>query len=336
MPTDTQALIDLAIAAGRTAATICRRVQSQETVTGVPLSKAGDEPVTVADYASQAVILRAVSLAFPDHFIVAEEDSAHLREQQDSVGRRVLELVSDVLEEKVSFEQLCAWIDHQGDPDSPYRWAIDPIDGTKGFIRKQQYAVAIGVLEQGEPVAGVLVCPNLEVDHDRPHGPEGVIMAARKGSGTIQVSLADSEVRDVRVNATREPSRIRVLGSVESSHGDPWLLTELIAREGFGDFVRVDSQVKYAVLARGDAEIYLRPRSNPNWREKIWDHAAGMIVAQEAGAITTDMDGKPLDFSLGTKLEQNRGVLTTHGVMHQQIVESLARIEAARGESAEE
>ena len=333
MPSDTQALIDLAILAGRTAATICRKVQSQATVTGVPLSKAGDEPVTVADYASQAVILRAVSRAYPDHGIVAEENSAHLRKQrEESVGLRVHELVSEVLDEEVSFEQVCAWIDHQGDPDSPYRWAIDPIDGTKGFIRKQQYAVAIGVLLHGEPAAGVLVCPNLEVDQNRPDGPKGVIMAARKGNGTVQISLDDNEVRDVRVNATTDPGQIRVLGSVESSHGDPRLLTELILSEGFGDFVRVDSQVKYAVLARGDAEIYLRPRSKPEWREKIWDHAAGMIVAQEAGAITTDMDGKPLDFSRGSKLEENRGVLTTHGVMHEQIVESLARIEALRSD----
>ena len=334
MPTEIQPLVDLSIQAGRLAAAICRKVQDQETVTGVPQSKTDNEPVTVADYASQAVILRAISQAYPDHHVVSEEDSAHLRQQQDdAVGRRVLELVCEVLDEAVSFDQICAWIDHQGNPDSPMRWAIDPIDGTKGFIRRQQYAVAIGLLEKGIPVAGVLACPNLEVDSEKPEGQKGVIMAARSGAGTIQIPLDGGESTAVHVNSTIDPQKVHVLGSVESSHGDPWLLTELVATLGFGDVVRVDSQVKYAVLARGGAEIYLRPQSKPGWREKIWDHAAGMLVAKEAGAITTDMDGKPLDFSLGAKLEANRGVLTTHGPLHEQVVETLAKIQAERAKS---
>ncbi|MFH0946588.1 MAG: 3'(2'),5'-bisphosphate nucleotidase [Planctomycetota bacterium] len=334
MTCEIQPLVDLAIQAGRLAAAICRKVQTQETVSGVPLSKAGNEPVTVADYASQAVILRAISQAFPEHHVVSEEDSAHLRQQKDdAVGRRVHELVCEVLDETVSFDQICSWIDHQGNPDSPLRWAIDPIDGTKGFIRRQQYAVAIGLLEQGEPAAGVLVCPNLEVDAQAPEGQKGVIMAARTGAGAVQIPLDGGETSHIHVNAATDPKHVRVLGSVESSHGDPWLLTELVSTLGFGDVVRVDSQVKYAVLARGGAEIYLRPRSEPGWREKIWDHAAGMLVAKEAGAITTDMDGKPLDFSCGAKLERNRGVLTTHGPLHEQVVEALAQIEAVRDRS---
>lgn len=333
MTAETRAFLDLAIEAGRQAATICREVQTQQTVSGVPLSKAGDEPVTVADYASQAVILKAVSAAFPDHGILSEENSEHLRQQEgESVGKRVLELVAQNVGEGLSFEQVCAWIDHEGDESSPYRWAIDPIDGTKGFIRRQQYAVAIGLLHENVPLAAVLVCPNLEVDHDQTDGAKGVILAAARGEGAVQVPLDGGESRPIHVNQTSEPGSVRVLGSVESSHGDPKLLTSLVEEEGFGGgVVRVDSQVKYGVLARGGAEIYLRPRSKPEWRERIWDHAAGMLVAQEAGAVTTDMDGKPLDFTTGKILQNNRGVLTTHGPMHDQVVAALARIEAGLG-----
>ena len=53
-----------------------------------------------------------------------------------------------------------------------------------------------------------------------------------------------------------------------------------------GGFVRFDSQVKYGILAQGDAEVYVRPRSRPDWRENPWDHAGGVVVAEEAGRTT--------------------------------------------------
>ena len=94
-----------------------------------------------------------------------------------------------------------------------------------------------------------------------------------------------------------------------------------------GGFVRVDSQVKYAVLARGEAEVYLRPQSKPSWRDQAWDHVAGVAVAGEAGATCTDQDGKALDFSHGRRLEANRGILTTNGPLHGAIVEAIRRAE---------
>jgi len=86
--------------------------------------------------------------------------------------------------------------------------------------------------------------------------------------------------------------------------------------------LRVDSQAKYAMVARGDAEIYLRlPRGD--YVENIWDHAAGKILVEEAGGTVTDLTGRPLDFSHGPKLSENRGIVATNGRFHDQVIAAI-------------
>jgi 3'(2'), 5'-bisphosphate nucleotidase len=86
--------------------------------------------------------------------------------------------------------------------------------------------------------------------------------------------------------------------------------------------VRLDSQAKYAVLARGQADAYLRLPTSGTYVEKIWDHAAGSIVATEAGAIVSDITGAPLDFTQGARLSTNRGVIAAANGLHQQLIEA--------------
>ncbi|MCX8229100.1 MAG: inositol monophosphatase family protein [Planctomycetota bacterium] len=321
-------LLEIARTAGERASKICRAV-----LDGTPLSleKGDKSPVTLADYGCQAVILREVAAAFPDHTIVAEEGSEHLKETAGDAGaKQIVELVSDNLGEEVNFDQVCAWIDHQGTGNSEYTWSIDPIDGTKGFLRREQYAVAIGIMKNNVPYAGVLACPNLPVDLNQPDGPRGVLYVAAKGQGTTRVPLDGGEATPVHTNAKADAAACRVLGSVESAHGDPSLIISMMEEAGIeGGFVRYDSQAKYGILAEGNAEIYVRPRSRPDYRENIWDHAAGVIVAEEAGGKVTDLDGKPLDFTLGNTLKENRGVLATASAeIHNFVVKGLQLAEA--------
>jgi 3'(2'), 5'-bisphosphate nucleotidase len=80
-------------------------------------------------------------------------------------------------------------------------------------------------------------------------------------------------------------------------------------------------------VARGDAALYLRlpsPKS-PNYREKIWDHAAGALIVEEAGGRVTDMYGQPLDFSSGSKMKHNQGVIVSNGTRHAAVIETLAK-----------
>jgi 3'(2'), 5'-bisphosphate nucleotidase len=95
-----------------------------------------------------------------------------------------------------------------------------------------------------------------------------------------------------------------------------------------GDVVRMDSQAKYAAVARGQAEIYLRspnPRT-PDYRECIWDHAAGWLVVEEAGGTVTDVYGRALDWTHGRRLAQNIGVLATNGILHETVLQALASL----------
>jgi 3'(2'), 5'-bisphosphate nucleotidase len=87
----------------------------------------------------------------------------------------------------------------------------------------------------------------------------------------------------------------------------------------------MDSQVKYGLVASGEAALYLR-LPNPdkqNYRECIWDHAAGAIIVEEAGGKVTDMNGKTLNWSENEKMLNNRGVIVSNGAIHDQIIEAL-------------
>lgn len=310
---------------GRVAARLCRTV-AESMAAGRTLYKDAREPVTVADYGSQAVILEAVARHFPRHGVVAEEGAEHLREAAGAATRRrMTRLVGEALGREVEFDQVCRWIDHPGGGDRRITWVIDPIDGTKGFLRGDQYAVAIGVLLDDEPWVGVLACPNLPMDGCS--GATGALFVGARGHGVMRIALDAEDEDAARVSDLDASGAVRVLGSVESAHGDPALLTALIERLSLGGgIVRMDSQAKYATVASGEAEIYLRPQSRPDYREKVWDHAAGALLVEEAGGRVTDLAGRRLDFSRGARLEENRGILATNGRVHEEVLVALGEI----------
>ena len=88
--------------------------------------------------------------------------------------------------------------------------------------------------------------------------------------------------------------------------------------------MRVYSMVKYAAIARGDAEIFMK-FARAGYKEKIWDHAAGVVIIQEAGGVVTDAGGSPLDFSKGLYLEGlDRGVIACAGAkLHEKIIRAV-------------
>jgi 3'(2'), 5'-bisphosphate nucleotidase len=88
--------------------------------------------------------------------------------------------------------------------------------------------------------------------------------------------------------------------------------------------LRVYSMAKYAAVARGDAEIFMK-FARAGYKEKIWDHAAGVLIVQEAGGVVTDAGGRPLDFSKGRRLEGlDRGIIACSGKkLHSKIIEAV-------------
>jgi adhesin HecA-like repeat protein len=90
--------------------------------------------------------------------------------------------------------------------------------------------------------------------------------------------------------------------------------------------LRMDSQAKYGILARGEGTVYLRLPTKKSYVEKIWDHAAGAIIVEEAGGRVTDLYGKPLDFSRGRTLDNNQGIVATNGKLHQRMLQAVKSV----------
>jgi 3'(2'), 5'-bisphosphate nucleotidase len=320
--------LKVAVEAVRKACGLCVRVQSS-LVSEETVRKKDDSPVTVADFGAQAVICRELMKSFPDIPIVAEEDSSELRsEGGKALTARVLEFAAEVFP-GMDEEGLVSAIDagdYGGGAVGTF-WTLDPIDGTKGFLRGEQYAVALALIENGRVVLGVLGCPNLPLDLKQPDGGKGCILTAVKGEGASMRPLEHNTPQRIAVSDIEDTKHAPFCESVESSHsshGDSARVAGLLGVKA--PPIRIDSQCKYAVIARGDASIYLRLPTRKDYVEKIWDHAAGSIIVEEAGGIVTDAYGKMLDFSLGRTLSGNKGIAATNGLIHDKVISAVSEV----------
>lgn len=324
-------MVQTALRAVRQAAVLMRLIQRETVVSS--LTKVDKSPVTVADFASQAIIGRFLSQAFPDIPLVAEETSTVLRDPDgEKTLAQVRQYVGKVIPE-ATLESVCEWIDFGGAEPGKQFWVLDPIDGTKGFLRGDQYVVALSLVEEGLPRIGVLGCPNLR-DGSIPdmEGIGSVVLAVR-GQGAWVTSMAedDNHWKQIKVSTQSDASQARMLRSFEAGHTNVDQIDELAYwLDVQVEPIRMDSQAKYAVLAAGGGEIIIRLLSpdRPDYREKIWDQAAGSIILEEAGGRLTDLSGKPLDFSQGRMLRNNRGVLATNGLLHEKVLQGLTFIKA--------
>lgn len=220
-------------------------------------------------------------------------------------------------------------------------WTLDPIDGTKGFLRGGQYAVCLGLIVDGKVELGVMGCPNLPVDKAAAKPKEGdfdevkkrtdlgVIFVAKRGQGAFQRSLTDPtlrpiSLRDISAASLASASFCESVESGHSSHGTNSRIAQLLGITA--PSVRMDSQAKYASVSRGDGDIYLRlPVGDGSYIEKIWDHAAGSLLLEEAGGTVSDIRGRPLDFGLGRTLTANKGVVAAHKAVHAKVIEAVAK-----------
>ncbi len=331
MNTDYAQELLIALRAARLAAQVCARVQAT-LVTADALEKKDRSPVTVADFAAQAVVCSLLAEHFPTDAVVGEEGAAELRQPTENaaIPRAVVDQVRRALDRDVSAAQVFDWIDRgAGDGSTRRYWTLDPVDGTKGFLRRQQYAVALALIEDHEVKLGVLACPNLATETG-----VGVIAAAVRGQGARLLidglispdsHLDFASAARLRVSAVADPAAARFCESVDSGHSDQAAAEAIARRLGIAQpALRMDSQVKYAAVARGDAQIYLRLPAQQGYEEKVWDHAAGSIVVQEAGGIVTDIAGKPLDFSRGRTLANNRGIVASNVAFHRQVLDAVA------------
>ena len=313
----------VAIQAVIAASKLCEQVRREQD--SVAIAKPDRSPVTVADFGAQAVICQALMEIFPNDPVIGEENSTLLRTQTEQLAQVTQYVQAQI--PSATTESVTTWIDWgNGNAASRY-WTLDPIDGTKGYIRGDQYAVALALAEAGELKVGVLGCPALPVDPTQPDGERGVIFVAVKNQGTTMIPLVGGAPQPVHVESNDVDS-FRLAASVVSEHSNPELQEIVSQAVGLtAPSLPMDSQAKYGVVARGEAALYLRFPSFkfPNHRQNTWDHAAGAIVVEEAGGRVTDMYGQPLDFSFGTKLLNNQGIIASNGVIHDAVLAALAQ-----------
>ncbi|KAF8962865.1 hypothetical protein BDZ97DRAFT_1702081 [Flammula alnicola] len=308
------------------------------------LTKGDKSPVTVGDFAAQAVISSILHRAFPADPIVGEEDASDLRvESGKGMKDRIIELANEALTAELGLGDSRVWGIGPGEARTEAElldaidrgnydggnvgrmWTIDPIDGTKGFLRGEQYAVCVSLIVDSIVQVGVIGCPNLPIDPSHPEKGTGCIFTAVRGQGAQQLTLSGANPTPLRIPAST-PETLNFLESVEAAHSS----------HSFNDKVssllsitrpptRMDSQAKYGCLARGDGGAYLRMPTGVGYMEKIWDHAPGQILIEEAGGVVTDSRGEPLNFGIGRTLGENFGVIAAGKDVHPRILEAVQK-----------
>jgi 3'(2'), 5'-bisphosphate nucleotidase len=176
---------------------------------------------------------------------------------------------------------------------------------------------------------GILGCPNLLWDIHNSESPHGYIAYAVRGQSAFATDLTNTKRISITVDQNCDAKDALFCESIAHAASD--VHSSIAAKMGITKApLCIDSQAKYAVLAAGHGELYLRllSPSRPDYREKIWDQAAGSIVIEEAGGKVTDLDGKSLDFTQGRTLAKNRGVCGSNGVIHDAALQALKEIGA--------
>ncbi|KAJ1770541.1 3'(2'),5'-bisphosphate nucleotidase [Coemansia sp. RSA 1813] len=305
--------------ASRVCQAVFKRLVNEETLT-----KKDKSPVTVADFSAQAVVNSILEQNFPNDPVVGEEDSKDLKGDEGKVLReKVVDLVNANVEQPMSTDGILRAIDrgqYAGGATGRH-WTLDPIDGTKGFLRGEQFAVCLALIVDGKVRLGVLGCPNLPWDMSKLDGERGVLMVAVEGQGAFQRKLGGGDELPISASSVSDTKDATFCESVESghaNHGDNANIARLLGITRSS--VRMDSQCKYAAVARGDAEIYLRLPVSDTYVEKIWDHGAGNIIIHESGGRVSDIHGKPLDFSCGRTLSANKGVVAANASIFDAVI----------------
>jgi 3'(2'), 5'-bisphosphate nucleotidase len=234
--------------------------------------KAGEEPVTIADRQASQHIVNALQQAFPNDLVLSEESTVP-----------------------------------KGVSQSHRVWVIDPMDGTKEFIKhNNEFSVMIGLVREGSPVLGVVYQPLTE------HLYWGV-----KGQGAF--ARQSGEVRQMHVSKHSQMDELCI--AVSRSHLSQELI-ELYQRMGIPRMLQSGSVgLKLALIAQQVCDVYL----NISGMTSCWDTCAPEAILREAGGHTSDLSGKPLDYSF-EQLKNRDGVIATNGVVHQKLLSLIQQL----------
>lgn len=221
------AIIDIAEQAGKAIMSVYQQDNAAFNIT----DKADDSPLTAADLAAHQLIVKALTALTPKLPVLSEEAA------------------------DISWDIRQRWQRY---------WLVDPLDGTKEFIKRNgEFTVNIALIDNGEPVLGVIHAPVLSKTY-----------YAAKDEGAFLKQ--HSHVTPIKVNTKSTTLAVKVVGS--RSHPSPDL-ADYLQQFAQHEMVPVGSSLKFCLVADGSADVY--PRFGPTMQ---WDTGAGHIIALEAGA----------------------------------------------------
>ncbi|KAH6847620.1 hypothetical protein B0I37DRAFT_375485 [Chaetomium sp. MPI-CAGE-AT-0009] len=337
--------------------------------TSLAKNDADKSPVTIADFAAQALIISAVHNALPDYGILGEENADELRKSGNSgLTDKVWELVkvtklSDpecerLLGKPKSKEEMLQLIDlganaSSAEPGKKYI-IMDPVDGTSAFMKGGQYAVATGVILDGQEIIGVTAGPNIHYEkvvkggakireYDVDLGDLGTMISAVKGHGAYVRPVGEGDLRPgiTLSRATQPPpdigpkeagpTRFSSLQFVDSEKSPKTLAekVKLFAGPNYQHAIQLySSHVRYMAMALGGRSyVQIRWPKGPKERWSVWDHVGTPLIYKESGpGVVTDMYGTPLKYNEGRDLTSHWGVITADAAVHQAIVDMVKQL----------
>ncbi|KAH7308295.1 hypothetical protein BKA65DRAFT_415115 [Rhexocercosporidium sp. MPI-PUGE-AT-0058] len=311
-------------------------------------AKADATPVTIADFAAQALLISAIRGAFPSDRFVGEENADALRDNAP-LRHRVWDLIASThledsevpLVSPSSVEDMLEVIDLGGRGTGGREgriWMLDPIDGTATFLRGEQYAISLALIEDGKEKVGVLGCPNLSLRMGRvqenivDERGYGLMLSAVNGQGAFIRPIGTRSLLPAkRIERLGEgPRELKDLHFVDSSQSNTWWhekVHELAARLGAA-YPGTDlwsSHMRYVALIVGGGDVQLRIPRNSNSKTPIyvWDHAGVQLIFTEVGGKITDLNGKEIDFGAGREISNNWGIVAAKHGVHSRILKAV-------------
>ncbi|KAJ6049649.1 3'(2')- 5'-bisphosphate nucleotidase [Penicillium canescens] len=335
------------------ASILTNRVQSTVSV----ISKYDDSPVTIADFGAQALLIKALHDAFPDDKFLGEEDSAVLRAEV-ALRNKVYDLVSStvgvsdpqaygaLLPKLRSVEEMLDLIDLGGrgtGGDKGRFWVMDPVDGTAAFLKGQQYAVSLALIEDGREVVGVLGCPNISAKMTRLSEENveknglGIMLSATRGQGSSirKMTLYGLEdaipLHDLAPSSSEKLHIIDCAAATDCRHDVVACLANVFGTI-YPNTEIWSSHIRYAALIIGGGDVQFFVPTSPACQIHIWDHTGAQLIFTELGGKVTDLDGKTMDFGAGRDLSRNKGLIAARGEIHKTVLDTMKKILEERRE----
>lgn len=322
-------------------------------------------PVTIADFAIQALLTCTIHHAFPEDKFVGEESADALRASPALLARvwdalqhtkqQVSSSSSPSGDGAVRFpetqDQICEMIDWcgAGHPGRGGRiWVFDPIDGTENFVQGLVYAINAALLDDGRQVLAVVGCPNMSADVSYPAGDasldptgEGCILLAARGAGAFVRTLRRGADDDDDVPCRRlVPHHHRAGGGGERA-ASSLRSTSASNTSGLGDVhaevarrlgvewpgsILLPWVIRWVLLALGVGDATWWVYKERSRLAKIWDHAGAMLLFEEVGGKITDVDGRDIDLTVNRKMTANYGIVAAPADLHAKVLATVQEV----------